>query len=153
MTTIHFSAGVVLRCFTPIGQSRAFQRKEVNFTVVKPLVQGTKATIDALLMTPGEHFQSLSIVLPELRQFGVGQPRDYDFKNVYEEYLIVLSHHITGRFPDVCLFEGFRIFGFPSDVTTHATHGADMIRMLTDHYGQHGVTDTEELSGRTKYLK
>ena len=85
--------------------SCAFQRKEVDFTVVKPLVQGTKATIDALLMTPGEHFQSLSTVLPELRQFGVGQPSDYegqDFKkNVYEKHLIVLSRHITGRFPDV----------------------------------------------------
>ena len=32
------------------------------FHVVKPLVQGTKATIDALLMTPGEHFQSLPTV-------------------------------------------------------------------------------------------
>ena len=49
-----------------------FQRKEVDFTAVKPLVQGTKATIDALPMTPGEHFQSLSTVLPELRQFRVG---------------------------------------------------------------------------------
>lgn len=131
--------------------SRAFQRKEVDFTVVKPLVQGTKATIDALLMTPGEHFQSLSTVLPELRQFGVGQPSDYevqDFKkNVYEKYLIVLSRHITGRFPDVTLFEGFGIFdpvGLPSDITTHATHGADMLRILTDHYGQHGVISTEE---------
>ena len=65
--------------------SRAFQREEVDCTVVEALVQGTKATIDALLMTPGEHFQSLptvlpelreSTVLPELREFGVGQPSD-----------------------------------------------------------------------------
>ena len=42
--------------------SHAFQRKEVDFTVVKALVQGTKVTIDALLMTPGEHFQSLPTV-------------------------------------------------------------------------------------------
>ena len=74
-------------------------------------MQGTKATIDALLMTPREHFQSLPTVLPKLREFGVSQPSDFevqDFKrNVYEKYLIVLSCHITGRFPDVALFEGF----------------------------------------------
>ena len=35
--------------------SRAFQRKEVDFTVVNPLVEGTKATIDAFLMTSGEY--------------------------------------------------------------------------------------------------
>lgn len=79
--------------------SRAFQKREVDFTVVKPLVQGTKATIDALLMTPGEHFQSLPTVLPELRQFGVGQPSDFEVqhfkRNVYKKYLTVLSRHIT----------------------------------------------------------
>ena len=139
--------------------SRAFQKKEVDFTVVKPLVQGTKATIDALLMTPGEHFQSLPTVLPELREFGVSQPSDFevqDFKrNVYEKYLMVLSRHITGRFPDVTLFEGFGIFdpvGIPQDLTTHATHGADMLCILTDRYGQHGVISTEE-SGGTKNLQ
>ena len=94
-----------------VNLSRAFQRKEVDFTVVKALVQGTKVTIDALLMTPGKHFQSLPTVLPELKEFGVSQPSDFevqDFKrNVYKKYLIVLSRHITGRFPDVALFEGF----------------------------------------------
>ena len=120
--------------------SRSFQRKEVDFTIVKPLAQGTKATIDALLMTPGQHFQSLLTVLSELRQFGVGQPSDYevqDFKqNVYDKYLIVLSRHITGRIPDVSLFEGFGNFdpvGIPLDITTHATHGADMLCTWTDH--------------------
>ena len=66
---------------------------------------------------------------------------------MYDKYLIVLSRHITGRFPDVVLFEGFGIFnpvGLPQDITTHATHGADMLRILTDHYGQHGVVSTEQ---------
>ena len=130
--------------------SRAFQRKEVDFTVVKALVQGTKATVDALLMTPGEHFKSLPTVLPELREFGVGQPSDFevqDFKrNVYEKYLIVLSRHITGRFPDFALFEGFGIFdsiGIPQYLTTHATHGADKFCILTNHYGQYGVIKSQ----------
>ena len=44
------------------------QRKDVNFTVVKPLVNGTLAVINALRATPGEHFQHLSSVIPELEE-------------------------------------------------------------------------------------
>ena len=46
--------------------SRAFQRKDVNFTVIIPLVQAAKATIGFLLVTPGEHFSNLAAILPEL---------------------------------------------------------------------------------------
>ena len=42
------------------GLSCTFQKQDIDFTVVKPLVVGTKATNDALLLTPGEFFQSLS---------------------------------------------------------------------------------------------
>ena len=35
--------------------SRVFQRKDVNFTVVKTLVHGTKAAVDALCAAPGAH--------------------------------------------------------------------------------------------------
>ena len=44
---------------------------EVDFAVVKPLVLGTKATIDSLLTTPGQQFQSLPTIIPELRQYGI----------------------------------------------------------------------------------
>ena len=123
--------------------SRAFQKKDVDFTVIKPLVQGTKATIDSLSMTPGQYFQSLPAIIPELRQYGVHQPSDHEVQNfkanVYDKYLIVLSRHITGRFPDVALLEGFGIFdpvGLSNDLTLHATHGAENLRVLTDHYGR-----------------
>ena len=80
--------------------SRAFQRKDVDFTVIKPLVQATKATVESLLVTPGEHFSSLTSVLPELRSSGIHQPSAFEVcrwfrKNVYEKYLHVLSDHIT----------------------------------------------------------
>jgi hypothetical protein len=147
--------------------SRAFQRKDVDFTVIKPLVQATKATIDSLLVTPGEHFSSLANVLPELRSSGINQPSAYEVdqfrKNVYEKYLHVLSDHITGRFPDITLLDGFRIFdpidmpqdlllhathGFdpidmPQDLLLHATHGFDSLQILTDHYGPHSIVNPE----------
>ena len=50
------------------------------------------------------------MVILELRQYGVHQPSDHEVQNfkanVYDKYLIVLSRHITGRFPDVALLEG-----------------------------------------------
>ena len=90
------------------GLSRAFQKKDIDFTVVKPLVVGTKATIEALLLTPGEFFQSLSDKLSDLEEYGVQQPSDSmidSFKHdVYEKYLRTLSEHIPARFPDLSLF-------------------------------------------------
>ena len=74
--------------------SCAFQRKDVNFTVIKPLVNGTQAAINTLLTTPRETFQCLSFVLAELEDYGVKAPSDTqvaDFKkNVYEKYLQAL---------------------------------------------------------------
>ena len=57
--------------------SRAFQRKDVDFTVIKPLVQATKATIESLLVTPGEYFSSLATILLELRSSGIHQPSSF----------------------------------------------------------------------------
>ena len=45
---------------------------------------------------------------PELRQYGIKQASDHevqDFKETVYKYLIVLSRHITGRFPNVALLE------------------------------------------------
>ena len=56
--------------------SRAFQQKDVNFTVVKPLVHGTKAAVDALCAAPGDHFRSLPSVLAKLEDYGVHTPSD-----------------------------------------------------------------------------
>ena len=56
--------------------SRVFQRKDVNFTVIKPLVNGTQAAINALLATPGGHFQRLPFVVAELEDYGVKTPTD-----------------------------------------------------------------------------
>ena len=85
------------RSTVPIsGKSLLCSTFRKKSTVVKPLVQGTKVTLDALLVTPGDYCWSVTTVSPELGS----QPSDYDihdFKtNVYKKYLIVLSHHIAG---------------------------------------------------------
>ena len=115
------------------GLSRAFQKHDIDFTVVKPLVVGTKAAIDALLLVPGDCFSSLPKVLPELEEFGVQQPTDHQIQqfkqHVYDKYLETLSQHITNRFPDMSLLEGVRIF--------------EHLATLLDHYGTHGVVDSQ----------
>ena len=129
------------------GLSRAFQKHDIDFTVVKPLVAGTKAAIDALLLVPEDCFSSLPKVLEE---FGVQQPTDYQvqqFKqHVYDKYLEILSQHITNRFPDMSLLEGFSIFdasNIPLDLSLQPNHGSEHLATLLDHYGTHGVVDSQ----------
>ena len=117
--------------------------------MVKPLVAGTKAAIDALLLVPGDCFSSFPKVLPELEEFGVQQPTDHQvqqFKqHVYDKYLETLSQHITNRFPDMSLLEGFSIFdasNIPLDLSLQPNHGSEHLATLLDHYGTHGVVDS-----------
>ena len=127
-----------------------FKSTYIHFTVVKPLVVGTKAAIDALLLSPGDCFSSLPTVLPELEQFGAQQPTDHqveEFKqHVYNKYLITLSHHITHRFPDMSLLEGFSIFdpsAIPLDLSLQPNHGSENLQVLIDYYGTHNIIDSQ----------
>jgi len=43
--------------------SRAFQQKDLDYILVKPLVAGTKATLQNLKTTSGDHFASLQRVI------------------------------------------------------------------------------------------
>ena len=76
--------------------SRAFQKHDVYFTVVKLLGVGTKSAVDTFLTTPGEFFNSLPTVLLELEEYGIKQPTDAmvtEFKrsiHVYDKYLCTL---------------------------------------------------------------
>ena len=137
--------------------SRAFQRKDVNFTVVKPLVNGTLAAINALRATPGEHFQRLSSVIAELEEYGVNPPSDSqveNFKrNVYDKYLKTLADHITYCFPDIDLLEAFSLFDastIPKELESHGSHSQSDLRVLTDHYGPHSVINGEEAKSELK---
>lgn len=126
--------------------SRAFQQKDVNFTVVKPLVNGTLAAINALRATPGKYFQRLSSVIAEQGEYGVNPPSDSQvesFKtNVYDKYLKTLADHITYHFSDMDLLEAFSLFdasNIPEELESHGSHSQSELQVLTDHYGPHSV--------------
>ena len=117
---------------------------------MKPLVSGTKTTVDALLLTPGEFYKSLPSVLVEVEQYGVQQPDDTmidHFKQrVYDTYLRTLSEHISARFPDLGLTEAFDIFNpcnIPRELSLQSQHGADILEVLTSQYGPHNVIETD----------
>ena len=137
--------------------SRAFQRKDVNFTVVKPLVSGTQAAINVLLAFPGEHFQSLPSVLAELQEYGVTAPSDREvefFKiNIYDKHLHTLSEHFARCFPDVHILEAFSIFD-PNTVDegpeTHGHRGQSELEVLTSHYGPHKIIDVDGTKSELK---
>ena len=110
------------------------------------------ATIESLLMTPGQHFSSLSTVLPDLRQHGFKQPssaeEDAFQQQEYNRYLLILLDHISGRFPDAALIEAFSVFD-PAKIPLNfsvqdaASHGVDALTRLTEYYGPHNVVDSE----------
>ena len=83
-------------------------------------------------------------ILSELKEFGVPQRSDHQVKpQVYDEYLVTLSQHVTNRFLDVSLLEEFSTTTIPPDLSLPPNHGSDNLHVLIDHYGPHNVIDSE----------
>ena len=89
--------------------SRAFQKKDLDYTLVKPLVSGTKATLQNFETTSGQHFANLDHVLTtDLEAFNIRVPVMDTFKTTI--YMDVVANHLARRFPEVELLEVFSIF-------------------------------------------
>ena len=68
--------------------SCAMQREDLNYSLVKPLVTGTIVTLTNLKQTPGEHFNSLEIVLDEdLQDFSIQHPSSVQSKMSLKMYM------------------------------------------------------------------
>ena len=118
--------------------SRAFQRKDLDYTLVKPLVSGTKATLQNLKTTPGQHFATLDHVLAtDLENFSIQVPAVDTFKTtIYDKYLDVIDTHLARRFPDVELLEAFSIFDGQNwpDTDTLQFYGLEHLETLANHF-------------------
>ena len=90
--------------------SRAFQWKQLDYTLIKPLVFGIKATLQNLKLTPGHHFTNMNHLLTtDLEPFAIHAPAVDTFKmSIHDKYLDVKSH-LERRFPNVELLEAFSI--------------------------------------------
>lgn len=132
----------------PLAQlSRAFQKTAIDFSMVKPLVQGTKDCISGLLTHHGETFSELSSDMENLVSHGFKELTDDHMgrfkQQVYKPYLTTLSQHLDSRFPDVALLDAFGIFD-PNVMEEHTIPDLlEKLKLLTDHYGPHHVIDSD----------
>ena len=96
--------------------SKAFQTKDLDFSMVRPLVVATKTTIRELIDCPGQYFKSLPDVLTSLQQkeCNITTPSHQQIEryreNVYKKFLSTLLQHLENRFPVVKIIDHFRFF-------------------------------------------
>lgn len=126
----------------PLAQlSRAFQTENIDFSMVRPLVAATIATIQTLKDHPGEHFKSLPDAVRDLQKFNISNPsseqRESYVVNIYKKYMSTLVQHLESRFPDVGLIEAFSIFdvkSLPEDPVQCQSAGTTHVDTLCAHY-------------------
>ena len=149
VATLHMLSDVL----PPLAQlSRAFQTKDINFSMVRPLVAATIATIQTLKDHSGEHFKSLPDVLKNLQQFNISNPwseqRENYVENIYKRYMSTLLQHLENRLPDVKIIEVFSIFdvmSLPDDPVQCQSAGTPHLDTLCADYGPYGVIAADSL--------
>ena len=134
--------------------SRAFQRKDLDYSLVKPLVSGTLATLHNLKASPGQHFTSLDKVLDEdLAGFDISTRHSYNFKeNIYNKYLDAVESHLQQRFPDIDLIEAFSVFDGKSWPENLQGYGHHHLITLSTHFTD-ALINREELIGEWELFK
>lgn len=130
----------------PLAQlSRAFQKTAIDFSMVRPLVQGTKDCTKKLTTEEGEIFSKFStdnLVMYGFQEYTAERMSRFKTQ-VYQPYLNTLSQHLDFRFPDVGLLEAFSIFD-PSVMTKQSeSELLTKLEVLTEHYGPNQIIDPE----------
>ena len=132
----------------PLAQlSRAFQKTSIDFSIVKPLVQGTKDRIKELSANHGDVFKTLPSVMENLTAYGFQELTDgrmSRFKQyVYHPYLTALAQHLDSRFPDVGLLEAFSIFDPKVMEQQTQPQLLEKLDTILAHYDTHNVLDSD----------
>ncbi|XP_033101202.1 uncharacterized protein LOC117104464, partial [Anneissia japonica] len=123
--------------------SKAMQRKDLDYTLVRPLVAGTISSVTALKTNPGQFFRQLPEVMVDLAdkpmKFSIPtQDKTDSFKrSVYDKYLDLVVENLERRFPDLPMLEAFNIFNpglLPESLDELNFYGQEEIKMLSEHY-------------------
>ena len=117
--------------------SRLFQKKSLDFSLIKPLVKSTVTQLEILKTVPGSFFKQVDgVISNELKDFEIRSSSKDDFKhNVYDKYLQNICKHLEDRFPDAGLLEAFSVFdstNWPSEYLPG--DGEEHIKELIKHY-------------------
>lgn len=92
--------------------SKLFQKQNLDFSLIRPLVKSTVTQLKTLKTVPGVFFRQVDGVISNaLKDFEIRSSSKDDFKrNVYNKYLENLCKQIEDRFPDAGLLESFSVF-------------------------------------------
>lgn len=112
--------------------SRTLQHQDLDYSLVKPLISGTIATLENLRNNPGEHCSSLeTLLLNELVDFNITMPTSVQQeirRNTYDEYISTVIRHLQRHFLGVHLLEAFSTFdgkSMPEDPTMLQAFGRE----------------------------
>ena len=117
--------------------SKLFQKKNLDFSLIQPLVKSTVTQLETLKSVPGAFFQQVDGVISiQLKDFDIRSSSKDNFKhNVYNKYLENLCKHVEDRFPDAGLLESFSVFDsstWPEEYLPG--DGEEHIEELIKHY-------------------
>ena len=87
--------------------SRLFQKKSLDFSLIKPLIKSTVTQLETLKAVPGSFFKQVDgLTSNELKDFDIRSSSKDNFKhNVYEKYLQNICKHPKDRFPEALIFQ------------------------------------------------
>ena len=116
--------------------SRAFHRKDLDYTLVNPLVAGTRGTLQDLMASPGQYFATLNQFLnSNLESFNIEVPAVNTFRaTIYSKYLDVVDNHLARHFPDIELLEAFSVFDRKKWPDSLQLFGVEHLITLADHF-------------------
>ena len=117
--------------------SKLFQKENLDFSLIQPLVKSTVTQLETLKSVPGAFFQQVDgVISNQLKDFDIRSSSKDNFKhNVYNKYLENLCKHVEDRFPDAGLLESFSVFDsstWPEEYLPG--DGEEHIEELIKHY-------------------
>ena len=121
--------------------SLVFQHRDVDFSMIQPVVSATIATIESFSAKPGPFLSQMEDVLAgELAPFliEVTATAQETFKSMQDNYITIIIANLKRRFPDVALLNAFQIF-IPSKAPStsadaFSNYGLTQLNTLLDHY-------------------
>lgn len=137
--------------------SKAWQKKDINFTVIKEILEATKQTLTQLKNHPGNYFSSFSLKLTnEWKDFGIKEDsaKIRSFKeNIYDVFFNNLLIHLERRFPNMDIYEAFSIFN-PEFLTSNSDEVCNKkFDLLVKHFSKNGNPPPidNEISAKTEW--
>ena len=108
--------------------SKSFQKKDLDYSSIQPLVEGTIANIRSLQTHRGDYLSKLTEYSTKFEANGVAQPSEDDLQSfaadIEQPFLEAEVEHLKRLFPHTGVLSAFSAFSgqdFPEDAAQHET--------------------------------